>query len=169
MRTFALIALLILSPAAFAQPRTQIFFKEPAGMKIYWLTQTNGKTGFSTTPLETPGRFNFIQGAMYRLKLTHLPGRPGLELFPTLEVAAATPQSREFLTHNAAPVTLSDEDIRAVINGNYLVKVVYLPNDGGGETIALATGQDAVREAARRGSILVILRVGNIDRPGDVK
>src|SRR5207244_1191257 len=92
-----IVAILVLAPAAGAQERTQVFFKEPAGMKIFWLTLKDGKPAYSTMPLETPGRYNFRQGAGYRLKLTHLPGHPGLELYPTLEVPASTSQSRDFL------------------------------------------------------------------------
>jgi hypothetical protein len=171
MRSCFILVFLALAPAASAQQRTQIFFKEPAGMKVYWFTTAkDGKQSFSTTPLETPGRFNFLQGAIYRLKLTHLPGHAGLELFPTLEVPAATPHAREFLAHNAVPILLTDEDVNQVVKGNFLVKVVYLPREnGGGEQIALASGQDAVREAARRGSILLVLRIGNIVEPPEAK
>ena len=169
MRTVSLFIVAMLAPAASAQQRTQVHLKEPAGMKVYWLTTKDGKTSFSTTPLEAPGRFNFAQGAAYRLKLTHLPGHPGLELFPTLEVASATPHARDFLAHNAAPITLSEEDVNLVVKGNYLVKVVYLPFQEGADNVALASGQDAVREAARRGSILLVLRIGNIDRPPEPK
>ncbi len=166
MRPCVILAILFLAPAVSAQQRTQVFFKEPSGMKVFWFTTKDGKPSFSTTPLETPGRFNFVQGAIYRLKLTHLAGHAGLELFPTLEVAPVTQHSSEFLSHNAVPISLTDDDVNQVVKGNFLVKVVYLPiQNGGGEQIALASGQDAVREAARRGSILVILRLGNIDRP----
>ena len=173
MRSVSLIAILVLVPAASAQQRTQIYFKEPAGMKVYWFTTAkDGKQSFSATPLEAPGRFNFLQGAIYRLKLTHLPGHAGLELFPTLEVPAPTPHAREFLAHNAVPIVLTEEDVNQVVKGNFLVKVVYLPHakgDGGGDQIALASGQDAVREAARRGSILMIVRIGNIVEPPGAK
>lgn len=168
MRSVSLFAILILSSAASAQQqqRTQVAFKEPAGMKVFWLaTGKDGKQSFSTTPLETPGRFNFLQGAAYRLKLTHLPGHPGLELFPTLEVPGVTPHAKEFLAHNAVPITLTEEDISQVAKGSFVTKVVYLPRDGGGDQIALASGQDAVREAARRGSVLLVLRIGNIVEP----
>src|SRR5687768_15101195 len=107
MQTTVLAALLLASAAG--QPmtmRTQILFKEPSGMKVFWLTKVDGKAAYSTTPLEAPGRFNFVQGAVYRLKLTHLAGHPGLELFPTLDVAAVTPATREFLAHNSVPVVL---------------------------------------------------------------
>ena len=69
---------IVCGSASAQQARTQILFKEPSGMKVFWLTKENGKTVYSTTPLNVPGRFNFVQGAVYQLKLTHLEGHPGL-------------------------------------------------------------------------------------------
>ncbi len=166
MRTIAFLALLAFTSAVGAQHRTQVLFKEPVGMKVFWYIVRDGKASYSTTPLETPGRFNFISGAIYRLKVTHLPGHAGLELYPTLEVVPPTnPRVRDFLAHNAVPISISDTEIKQVVQGNYLTKVVYLPNDGGGEFVAHAAGADAIREALRRGSILIVLRVGNIADP----
>jgi hypothetical protein len=160
--TAIVMAILVAASGASAQQRTQVLFKEPSGMKVFWLTKVDGKAAFSTTPLEAPGRFNFLQGAVYRLKLTHLAGRPGLELFPTLDVPPASPATREFLGHNSVPVVLTDDEIEQVVKGNLLVKVVYLPNAAGDE-IAPTSGPDAVREAQRRGHIVLVLRIGNID------
>jgi hypothetical protein len=162
----AIIVLLAVVPAASAQARTQVFFKEPAGIKVFWLTTKDGKTSYSKVPLETPGRFNFVQGASYRLKLTHLPGHAGLELFPTLEVAASSPRVQEFLAHNSVPITLTEGEINQVVKGNFLVKVVHLPTQQGGDPeVAVVSGKDAVQEAVRRGSVLLVLRVGNIIPP----
>jgi hypothetical protein len=74
--------------------RTQVYFKSPSGLHVHWYTDNrgDGKTGYSLTPLEVPGRFNFRQGFTYALKLTKIPGHPGLELFPTLEVVRGGPR-----------------------------------------------------------------------------
>jgi hypothetical protein len=158
----------------FPAQRTQVFFSEPAGMKIYWFTQgADGKPNFSTTPLETPGRYNFAQAAIYRLKLTRVPGRPALELYPTLEVVPTSPKTNEFLAHNSVPVEFTDEDFKQVVERNYIVKVIYLPDPqfqdaaGAGPQVIstrLDPGQDPIQEALRRGSILLVLRIGNIDQ-----
>ena len=165
MRLLVLIAILTLAPAAAAQDRTQILFKEPSGMKVFWLTKENDKTVYSTKPLETPGRFNFRQGALYQLKLTHLEGHAGLELFPTLEVVAANPQTRAFLMHNSVPIQLTTDEINQVVKGSFVTKVVYLPSQQNGDAITTVTGQDAIREATQRGNVLVVLRIGNIVEP----
>jgi hypothetical protein len=91
-------------------------------------------------------------------------------LYPTLEVVRATPRAAEHLAHNSVPLRLSDDDFKQVVDSkSYLVKAIYLPHpqfQEGGETasIQLEPGQDALREATRRGEILLILRLGNIDK-----
>jgi hypothetical protein len=171
------------TPAQFAGPagsmfpaqRTQVFISQPANMKVYWYTQgPDGKPNYSTTPLETPGRYNFAQGAIYRLKLTHIPGRPALELYPTLEVVPTSPKTNEFLAHNSVPLEFTEDDFKQVVDRNYIVKVVYLPDpqfqDGAGAgpdsivSTRLEPGQDPIQEALRRGSILLVIRMGNIDQ-----
>lgn len=159
----------------FPAQRTQVFFTKPAGMKVYWFTQgPDGKPNYSTTPLETPGRYNFAQSAIYRLKLTHIPGRPALELYPTLEVVPTSPKTNEFLAHNSVPVEFTEKDFKDVVDRNYIVKVIYLPDPqfqdaaGAGPDELVSTqldpGQDPIQEALRRGSILLVLRIGNIDQ-----
>jgi hypothetical protein len=161
--------------ALFPAQRTQVFFTKPAGMKIYWFTQgPDGKPNYSATPLETPGRYNFAQAAIYRLKLTHIPGRPALELYPTLEVVPTSPKTNEFLAHNAVPVEFTEADFKEVVDRNYIVKVIYLPDPqfqdaaGAGPEELVSTrldpGQDPIQEALRRGSILLVVRIGNIDQ-----
>jgi hypothetical protein len=154
--------------------RSEVRFVGPSGMKVYWFGRTaDGRPGFNSTPLEAPGRYNFAQGAIYRLKLSDLPNRPGVDLYPTLEVVPSTYKTDAFLAHSAVPIAFTDEDFDAVASGNYLVKVVYLPHreyadvaiTGPDEIVStrLAPGEDPIAEACRRGSILLIIRLGNID------
>lgn len=153
--------------------RTSIQFNDPPGMKITWQLPTGGFNDPSSG-LTTPNvRYNFVQGQVYRLRLTHekLLPRP---LYPTLEVAPATPRTVTFLAHASVPVSFSEEDIRQASEGNLVVKVVYLPDPqfqdfaavGGLEEIVstrLEPGADPVAEAQRRGTILAVTRLGNID------
>ena len=110
---------------------------------------------------------------MYRLKLTNIPGRPGVELFPTVEVGPAMPRTEAFLAHNAIPVEFTDEDFDQVMTGNFVTKVIYLPDPefqemalaGVGTLVStkLDPGQDPIVEADRRGAIMAIVRLGNKD------
>ena len=152
-------------------PASQIGFIGPDGMQVRWDMSLAG--GFDSPPLVTPGRYDFPQGAIYRLKLTDIPGYEGVELYPTLEVAPVTPRTDAFLAHNTIPFQLTEEDLDQVTTGNFVTKVVYLPDPdyqelavAGVETLVstrLDPGVDPVVEADRRGSILAIIRIGNKD------
>ncbi|MFM7099017.1 MAG: hypothetical protein ACKO16_16535 [Gemmataceae bacterium] len=155
--------------------RTEVRFIEPAGMKISWFAPgSDGKPGFNSQYLESPGRYNFLQAAIYRLKLSEIPNRPGVELYPTLEVVPSTGKTNTFLAHSSVPVSFTEEDFQQVAAGNFVVKVVYLPDPqfqdlataGGLDEVVssrLEPGVDPIAEAQRRGSILLIVRLGNID------
>ena len=152
-------------------PTSQVGFVGPDGMQIRWDISAAG--GFDSEPLVAPGRYDFPQGAIYRLKITDIPGREGIELYPSLEVAPVTPRTAAYLAHNAVPFQLTEEDLDQVTSGNFVTKVVYLPDAeyqelavAGVETLVstrLDPGCDPVVEADRRGSILSIIRIGNKD------
>ena len=162
-----------------AQNRTsQVAFVGPEGMTVMWDVSMPGQ--FDSEPLICPGRYNFPQGAIYRLKMTNIPGRAGVELYPTLEVGPSMPRTDAFLAHNAIPVQFSEEDFDQVLSGNFVTKVIYLPDPefqelalAGVETLVstrLDPGVDPIVEADRRGAILAIVRLGNKDLeiPGDM-
>ncbi len=166
-------------PGTFPTRRTEVRFVGPPGMKIAWYAPAPGcppgcgPAFSSSNQLEAPGRYNFVQGAVYRLKLSDIPQRPGLELYPTLEVVPSNPKTDPFLAHSAVPVSFTETDLDQVGAGNFVVKVIYLPDphlqelaDAGlGEVVStqLEPGVDPIAEAHRRGCILLIIRLGNID------
>jgi hypothetical protein len=150
---------------------SQVAFVSPEGMAVGWDVGAPGT--FDSEPLIVPGRYNFPQGAIYRIKLTDIPGRPGVELYPTLEVGPPTPRTEAYLAHNAIPVQFTEEDFDQVLSGNFVTKVIYLPDPefqelalAGVETLVstrLDPGVDPIVEADRRGAIMAIVRVGNKD------
>ncbi|MEX2091950.1 MAG: hypothetical protein WD971_04690 [Pirellulales bacterium] len=150
---------------------SQVAFLGEDGIQISW--DVSGPGMFDSTPLVTPGRQDFLQGSIYRLRLSGIPGREAVELFPTLEVAPVTPRTDAFLAHAPIPVQFTTEDFDQVTSGNFVTKVIYLPDPEfqeltltGVETLVstrLDPGVDPIAEADRRGSILAIVRVGNKD------
>ena len=79
-----------------------------------------------------------------------------------------------YLAHNAIPVQFTNEDFDQVIDGgNFVTKVIYLPDPkyqelavSGVETLVstrLEPGIDPILEADKRGTILLIVRLGAID------
>ncbi|MCC6508051.1 MAG: hypothetical protein IT423_03025 [Pirellulaceae bacterium] len=153
----------------------QILFNRPEGMEV--LYDVVGDGSFTSTPLSVPGRVEFPQGGIYRLKLTKIQGDDrfvGVELYPTVEIAGANPRTAAYLAHNAIPISFSvSDDLPQVLAGNFVTKVIYLPDPefqgdalvGVEEVVSnrINPGEDPIVEADRRGSILAIVRLGNKD------
>ncbi|QJW97315.1 hypothetical protein FTUN_4885 [Frigoriglobus tundricola] len=157
-----------------ANGRSSINFTGPAGMKVTWQLP-DGSFNDEANALTAPKEYNFLQGQVYRLRLTSiLPDFPGKSFYPTLEVAPANPKSLTFLAHSSVPITFTPDDFAQAKAGNLVVKVVYLPDPanqdfstvvGAEEVVStrLEPGADPVVEAQRRGTILAVIRMGNID------
>lgn len=155
----------------FSTKTTQIRFVDPNGMKIGWRI----RDGFAEDQLTVPAaRYNFTQGATYRLKLTNIQNHPEIPaLYPSLQVYPSHPTTDSYLAHNSIPISLTDEDLNQVESNNFVTKVIYLPDPknqelaiAGVETIVstrLDPGVDPIGEAERRGTVMVVLRVGNMD------
>src|SRR5579883_2039075 len=154
---------------ACTNQRTSIKFVNPQGMKVTWL----GPNGYIEPGLTAPANYNFLQGNVYRLRLSGIPNRPGRVYYPTLEIAPVTPKTMTFLAHNTVPIAFTDDDFERVNTNNLVVKVIYLPDPmfqdlaavAGAEEIVsaqLQPGEDPVIEATRRGTILAIVRIGNV-------
>lgn len=149
----------------------QVTFGNPDGMQVRY--DQSGAGMFDSEPMVVPARQNFPQGGLYRLKLTNIPSRPGVELYPTVELAYANPRTGAYLAHNSVPIQFTEEDFDQVLTGNFVTKVIYLPDPefqgpalAGIDTLVstrLDPGIDPIVEADRRGSILAIIRLGDKD------
>lgn len=156
---------------ASASSPVQVLFTRPEAMQVQW--DISGVGQFDSSPLITPGRQNFEQGAIYRLKLTNIPNREGVELYPTVEIGPPAYRSLAYLAHNAIPIQMTEEDFDQVLAGNFVTKVIYLPDpEFQGLAVAdvatlvstrLDPGLDPIEEAARKGTILAVVRMGNKD------
>ena len=155
----------------FAPTTTQLTFKGPDGMHIGWEIPNNN---YAENQLVAPARYNFFQGATYRLKISQIPGRDGVTLYPTLQVYPSHPSTDAYLSHNSVPMELSQEDLDQIEGGNFVTKVIYLP-DAPFQELAIANvetlvstkldpGVDPIQEADKRGTIMAVMRVGNMDR-----
>lgn len=151
--------------------QVQVLFDKPDGMNVHW--DVSGVGMYDSAPLVVPGRQNFAQGGVYRLKLTNIPGHEAMELYPTLELGTVSARTAAYLAHAAVPIQLTQEDFDQVAAGNFVTKVIYVPDPeyqelalAGVETLVstrLDPGVDPITEADRRGAILAIVRVGNKD------
>lgn len=149
----------------------QILFNRPEGMELHY--DVVGDGSFTSEALYVPGRLEFPAGGIYRMKLTNIQGREGVELYPTIEVAGGSPRTAAYLAHNAIPIQFTPDDFEQVLSGNFVTKVIYLPDpEFQGDALVgvdvlvsnrLDPGLDPIVEADRRGSILAIIRIGNKD------
>ena len=140
-------------------------------MNVGW--DVSGIGRYDSVPIVVPGRQNFAQGGIFRLKLTNIEGRPGVELYPTLEIGRSNRRTSAYLAHSAIPIQFTQEDFDQVAAANFVTKVIYVPDPefqelalAGVDTLVstrLDPGVDPITEADRRGSILAIVRLGNKD------
>jgi len=164
-----------LPPSGELKPtaRTSIHFSGPTGLKVTW--QLPDGSFNDEKGLTAPKEYNFLQGQVYRLRTrVASPNAAGRAFYPTLEVAPATAKTRTFLAHASVPVAFSADDFAQAADGVLVVKVVYLPDPVhqdfnivvGAEELAstrLEPGTDPIAEAQRRGTILAVVRLGNVD------
>lgn len=145
-------------------PVIQVQFQKPRGMNLHLPDPFPGTTDIVTAPF----RLNVTPGEL-ALKLANIPGREGLELRTTIDVAAPNAVTDQFLNHNAVAIQFTDEDFSQAESGNFVVKVIYLPHpqedeaDGVGTLVSthLDPSLDPVKEAERRGTVLAVVRLGN--------
>lgn len=152
----------------FLNQRTQVRFVQPGGMFVHFMDQSGG---FVEPGRQVPNAYPFPQGNIYRVKLDNIPNRGPRPFYPTIEVYPTTERTVEFLSHSTVPLSFTDEDFEQAKVGNMVVKVVYLP-DAQFQDLAVAEelvstklqpGEDPIQEAKRRGTILLVVRLGNID------
>lgn len=120
---------------------------------------------------EAPVAVGLRPGYLYRVKLTGWPGRPGLALYPTLEVRGSLHlPPRQNPADHPAPVVIHEADLERVLAGSLVTKVIYLedpeqatpaaaPADQPIET-DVPRGDDPVQEARQRGRLMLIVRLG---------
>src|SRR5262245_14972886 len=153
-RASAVIVLLVVAASSSAQPAAgvaQVRFVGPSGLQVW--VQRPGAAGFAAkADVTAPGRLNMRQGQTYRLKLADIPGRAGLTLYPTLQIAGPDARTAAFLQGSAIQLEVTPEDFDQAARGELVTRIIYLPGPGGGD-----------------GPFLAILRMGNIDLEGPVR
>ena len=119
--------------------------------------------------LNESGLARIMVGGVYRFQVTDVPGFPGVELYPSVEVVDRLhpPLGRE--SEFPAPVLITDEDVRLAVAGRLVTKVVYVedpalavpasvPNDL--PTATLTPNVNLLAEADVRGRPVLIVRLG---------
>jgi hypothetical protein len=152
-------------PEAVKQVTVQVRFGGPLGATLSQYGQQGPAEVFTA-----PARFPLAAGVLYRMKLSKIPSCPGLDLYPTVEIPAANAKTAEFLAHSSVPISFTPEEIELARDGTFLMKVIYLPESGDDadakplELVSKPKGvADPIVEARRRGQILAVVRLGDLD------
>jgi hypothetical protein len=110
-------------------------------------------------------------GQVYRLKVSNIPGREGLEVFPTVEVIDRLYPPPGQAARFPIPVVLTEEELKMATDGRYVLRVIYVEEprtalpirDEAGKQryYEIAAGADAMEAADRLGRPVAILRMGS--------
>ncbi len=119
----------------------------------------------------TPQYYALQMGKQYRFRITDIPYKPGVELFPTVEIVDRThPPIGEELRH-AVVIEMTADDLYAAISGKFVTRVIYIEDPNTAFPIAskdqkgqgyfdVAPNADPVLIAKTLGRPIAILRIG---------
>ncbi len=110
-------------------------------------------------------------GQVYRLKITRIPGKPGAELYPTLELVNRLYPPPGLERKYPVPIVFSQEELEMALEGYFVTRVVYLENpnealpvrDRKGEqrVVEVGHGEDPLQTADVLGRPVAIVRLGS--------
>jgi uncharacterized repeat protein (TIGR01451 family) len=147
-------------------PPLYVRFSGPPG-----LTVTFYRGAATGRAFKVPFTVGLRPGYVYRLEVGDIPDRPGLRLFPTLEVYGSVriPHCGRACDH-PADLPFNREDFRAVEGGALVTRVLTLERPENALPVAtqpdqplefhLPAGADTLREALKHGRPLLIFRMG---------
>ncbi len=153
-------------PGRGPSPLLFVRFLGPPGLRAtFYQGQSRGRA------FDAPVAVGMRPGYFYRVQLSHLPGRPGVSIYPTLEVRGSLNlPPRLNASAYPAPVVLTDDDVESVLAGNLITKVVYLehPDHALPTTTSpdlptetdLPPGRNLLAEARDRGRPMLVIRMG---------
>ncbi len=140
--------------------------RAPQGTQLAFVA--NGQFGPS---LLAPTKAGMLIGAVYRMKITNIPGLEGVEVFPSIEVINRIYPPRGLEAKFAIPIQLSLREIKMAVQGFYVTRVIYLedptnplPVDepiGRQRTLDIRYTEDPLHVADKLGRPVAILRIGS--------
>jgi hypothetical protein len=140
--------------------------RAPQGTQLAFVA--NGQFGPS---LLAPTKAGMLIGAVYRIKVTNIPGLEGVEVFPSIEVINRIYPPRGLEAKFAIPIHLSQREIEMATQGFFVTRVIYLedptnpiPIDepiGRQRTLNIRYTEDPLHVADKLGRPVAILRIGS--------
>ena len=114
-------------------------------------------------------------GNVYRFQITEIPGAPGAELFPTIELIDRTYPPPGLATLYPIPIHLDQIDLDTALDGQLVTRVIYLEDQQSAAPLArspehsqavdVAHYQDPLEVADRLGRPVAIIRLGSLAPP----
>jgi uncharacterized repeat protein (TIGR01451 family) len=151
-------------PVQAHAPLLFVRFAGPAGLQV-----TFYQGAARPQELPAPVTVGLRPGYLYRMRLTGLPGRPGVSLAPTLQVCGTLHLSPRLRAGDyPAPVSFSDLEIEQILRGVLLTKLVYLEDperaapvraDGSLE-LDVPPDRNLLEEVRDYGRPVLLIRVG---------
>ena len=158
----------LLPPGRGVAPLMYVRFAGPTGMHVV-VYQGQARP----RDLAAPAQFGLRPGYVYRMELNGFPGRPGVSLYPTLEVRGtlALPPGLSGAGF-PAPVVITEDDLQKALAGVLVTKVIYLEHPERAAPTAttidqplevtLTPDRDLLTEAHERGRPVMVLRLGQL-------
>ena len=129
---------------------------------------TNGKFAGGTPSVLNAG---LLIGSPYRLKITEIPGLPGVELYPTVELLDRLHPPAGLETRFPIPIHLTAQELRMAAEGLFVTRVIYLEDPTNPVAIQdqadrqrffdVRFNEDPLRVADQLGRPMAILRIGS--------
>jgi hypothetical protein len=110
-------------------------------------------------------------GYVYSIKLSQLPNREGIEVFPTIEIINRIYPPEGTKTRFPIPIEITEEDISQALGGLFVTRVVYLEDSDQAfpraddpqrqRSIDVSPSEDPLHVADRMGRPMAIVRLGS--------
>jgi hypothetical protein len=138
----------------------------PEGLKV-----ALARDGFFLDNIDAPVTTAMMVGATYRFRIANIPFKPGVELFPTVEIIDRlhAPAGREH--RFPIPVEITREDVELALRGALVTRVIYLEDSeiaapvsypaGQRPSVTVAAHENALQRADQMGRPVAILRIGS--------
>jgi hypothetical protein len=149
--------------STYIQP---VEFRGPTGAQLAVLDGSG-----MGAPQDLPLLVGMHIGPVYRLRVTNLPYRPGVEVFPTLELVDRLHPPANLALDFPIPVDLTEEDLLLAASGYLVTRVIYVENPAQALPVAgdaaqapwfdAPRGEDPFTTALTLGRPVAILRIGS--------
>ena len=133
-------------------------------------------TSVPNAVLATPAQFSVNAGHIYRLRISEMPEFPNVEVYPSIEILARMHPPTGRAGDYPIPIVLTEADIREVLDGRMVTRVVYLEQPQLAAILdplrreipqSLDPAANALQAADQLGRPMIIVRIGGRTPSGD--